>query len=189
MKRLFSVLVAGLAVWLSPLGAQSIPDSLITAATTTTDAAGRPWAYIAFTPENTGVLRGRGLAVYLKNGLPADPGSFVRQGVVSPELEMSLMAVFIERGRQIGEDLVELDAVLYDLYRTRGAERNQIINPLPTPPKPPLTEMLAALLKPPFPPDPPTDTLPFLLSSEAAVVAAPPLPPPLPIDMATMASA
>lgn len=133
-------------MWLSPLGAQSIPDSLITAATTTTDAAGRPWAYIAFTPENTGVLRGRGLAVYLKNGLPADPGSFVRQGVVSPELEMSLMAVFIERGRQIGEDLVELDAVLYDLYRTRGAERNQIINPLPTPPKPPLTEMLAALL-------------------------------------------
>lgn len=146
MKRLFSVLVAGLAGWLSPLGAQSIPDSLITAATTTTDAAGRPWAYIAFTPENTGVLRGRALAVYLKNGLPADPGSFVRQGVVSPELEMSLMAVFIERGRQIGEDLVELDAVLYDLYRTRGAERNQIINPLPTPPKPPLAEMLAALL-------------------------------------------
>ncbi len=145
MKHLFPVL----CLILGPLSAaksQSIPDALFAAATTTTDAAGRPWAYIAFTPENDTVLRGRALAVYLKNGLPADPGAFIRQGIVSPELETSLLAVFIERGRQLGEDLVELDAVLYDLYRTRGTAGNALTTPLPAPAKPALPEMLSSLL-------------------------------------------
>ncbi|MCU0748232.1 MAG: hypothetical protein MUF13_01670 [Akkermansiaceae bacterium] len=146
MKRIPSLLLLLHLVCLGPLGAQAIPDTIFSAATTTTDAAGRPWAYVAFTPENNGVLRGRALAVYLKNGLPADPGTFTRQGVVSPELEASLLSVFIERGAKMGEDLVELDEVLYDIYRTRGESGNQLSSPLPAPPKPPLAEMLSSLL-------------------------------------------
>ena len=145
MKRLLFILGI-LATAITPGGAQSIPDALFTAATTATDTHGRPWAYVAFSPVNDGVLRGRSLAVYVKNGLPEDPGGFTRQGVVSPELEASLLAVFLERGQHLGEDLAELDTVLYDIYRTRGAEKNALVTPLPTPPKPALPEMLSSLL-------------------------------------------
>lgn len=128
------------------LHAQAIPDSIFTAATTTTDSTGRSWAYLAISPENATVLRGRVLAVYLKNGLPADPGTFTEMGKVSPELESSLISVFLERGRQLGENMAALDSVLYDLYRTRGAEKNTIGSSLPTPPKPALADMLSSLL-------------------------------------------
>ena len=126
--------------------AQGIPDSLLTAGTTTTDASGRHWGYVAFTPENPSVLRGRALAIFQKNGLPADPGTFTAQGQVQPEMEVSLLEVFLKRGGQLGEKLTELDTVLYDLYRTRGLDRNALKEPLPTPPKPPLAEMLSSLL-------------------------------------------
>jgi hypothetical protein len=147
MKRLFCLLIGLGFISGSPeLPAQTIPDSLLTAATVTTDAAGRSWAYVAISPENTTVLRGRSLAVYLKNGLPADPGTFTAMGRISAELEASLMGVFLERGRQLGENLAELDAVLYDLYRTRGATKNTLSSNLPTPPKPALADMLSSLL-------------------------------------------
>jgi hypothetical protein len=146
MKRFFYYILLLNSLGLGPLAAQAIPNTVFSAATTTTDSTGRPWAYVAFTPENNGVLRGRALAVYLKNGLPADPGTFTRQGVVSPELEASLLSVFLERGAKLGENLVELDEVLYDLYRTRGESGNKLSSPLPTPPKPPLAEMLSSLL-------------------------------------------
>lgn len=65
--------------------------------------------------------------------------------MVSPELETSLMAVFIERGRQIGEDLVELDAVF--TTSTARAERSGTRSLIRCPRRPPpLAEMLAALL-------------------------------------------
>lgn len=146
MKRLFLLLI-GLGVsGLHGLTAQTVPDSLFSAATTTTDAVGRSWAYVAISPENSAVLRGRALAVYLKNGLPADPGTFTAMGQVSAELESSVLGVFLERGRHLGENLVELDAVLYDLYRTRGSTKNTLASPLPTPPKPALADMLSSLL-------------------------------------------
>lgn len=141
LLRLFFAILMGCR-----LHAQAIPDSMITAATTTTDSAGRSWAYVAISPENSTVLRGRVLAVYLKNGLPADPGIFTEMGKVSPELESSLVGVFLERGRQLGENMIELDSVLYDLYRTRGVEKNTLASPLPTPPKPSLADMLSSLL-------------------------------------------
>lgn len=146
MKYLFCFLFAIGLGGATGLHAQVIPDSIFTAATTTTDTVGRSWAYVAISPENTAVLRGRVLAVYLKNGLPSDPGTFKEMGKVAAELESSLVGVFLERGRQLGENMVELDAVLYDLYRTRGVEKNTLESPLPAPPKPALADMLSSLL-------------------------------------------
>ncbi len=138
-------LLAGL-LWPGSGVAQTIPDALFTAGTTTTDATGRHWVYLAFTPENPTVLRGRALAIYQKNGLPADPGSFNPQGQVQPELEVAPLGVFLARGAQLGENMNELGDVLYDIFRTRGLDRNALPNPLPTPPRPPLVEMLSSLL-------------------------------------------
>lgn len=145
MKTLFLSSLLTLALT-TQLTAQAIPGAVFTAGTTTTDAQSRPWAYLAFRPADERVLVGRSLAIYLKNGLPGDPGSFVKMGIVAPELEISVLSVLLERGRQIGEDLAQLDSVLYDLYRTRTGDANSVTDPLPAPPKPPLPEMLSSLL-------------------------------------------
>lgn len=145
MKKLLLALLL-LLVGLCEGLTQAIPDSLLSAATTVIDSSGRSWVYVAFSPENPRVLKGRALSVHLKNGLPADPGTFVRQGVVTSEVEVGVMSVLLSRGQQLGENLAELDRVLYELYRTRGAVKNGLQNPLPSPAKPPLAELLSALL-------------------------------------------
>lgn len=137
--------LACVAVTRATLG-QAIPDALFTSGTTTTDEQNRPWAYLAFRYTDEQVLAGRSLAVYLKNGLPGDPGSFVRQGTVAAEVDVSVLAVLLDRSRKLGENLGELDSVLYEVYRTRTGDKNSISDPLPAPPKPALPEMLSSLL-------------------------------------------
>jgi hypothetical protein len=145
MKLLLLSFFAFTFAW-SGAHAQGIPDALFTSGTTVNDLQNRPWAYLALRPSDERVLSGRALAVFLKNGLPGDPGSFVKIGVVAPEVEVGVLSVLLERGRQLGENLVELDGILYDLYRTRTGDKNRIGNEPPSPPKPPLAEMLSSLL-------------------------------------------
>jgi hypothetical protein len=146
MNSFHPSLIAALCVCVSSLRAQPIPDAVFTAGTTVSDAQNRSWAYLSMRPSDAGVLQGRLMEIHLKNGLPGDPGTFTKMGVVAPELEESVLKVLLERGRQIGENLTELDGILYDLYRTRTGEKNSLKETIPAPPKPPLAEMLSSLL-------------------------------------------
>jgi hypothetical protein len=105
MKKSLITFLASLTLSAPFIAAQAIPDSLFTVGTTATDAQSRPWAFLAFRPADAGVLNGRSLAIYQKNGLPADPGNFTKVGVVAPELETSVLSVLLNRGEQIGENL------------------------------------------------------------------------------------
>lgn len=136
-----------LALAVAPrLMGQPIPDALFTAGTTTTDVKGRPWAYLSFRPTDDRVLLGRSLAVYLKRGLPADPGRFERQGVVAAVQDVAVLAVLLDRGRQIGEDMPALESVLGELYRSRVGERNGLGGAVPASGGVSMADMLSALL-------------------------------------------
>jgi hypothetical protein len=102
-----------------------VPDALFTAGTTAVDATGRPWAYLAFQTTDDRVLRGREFTIHRKRGLAADAGSFERQGVVGPVRDLTALAVLVERGRQLGENLVELDGILRELHRVRLGDAGQ----------------------------------------------------------------
>jgi len=126
--------------------AQPVPDALFTAGTTSLDGNGRPWGYLVFRPTADRVLQGRSLAIYRKRGLPADPGSFERLGSVSAQRDVAVLSVLIERGRQLGENIGELDGVLFDLYRTRVGSLASLSPSANSPPKPSTATLLSGLL-------------------------------------------
>ncbi len=147
MKTFALLAWIGFALAVAPrLMGQPIPDALFTAGATTTDAKGRPWAYLAFRPTDDRVLLGRSLSVHLKRGLPADPGRFERQGVVAAVQDAAVLAVLLDRGRQIGEDMPALESVLGELYRSRVGERNGLGGAAPAAGGVSLADMLSALL-------------------------------------------
>jgi hypothetical protein len=146
MNPFQTIIIAAFCVLMPSLRALPIPDAVFTAGTTVTDDQNRSWAFVSIRPSEAGALKGRLMEIHLKNGLPGDPGTFTKMGVVAPELEESVLNVLLERGRRIGENLTELDGILYDLYRTRTGEKNSLKQSGPAPPKPPLAEMLSSLL-------------------------------------------
>ncbi len=147
MKTLLFLALFSLAWRVMPGAmAQPIPDALFTAGTTTLDAQGRPWAYLVFRPTDDRVLLGRSLAIYLKRGLPEDPGRFERQGAVAAVREVAVLSVLLERGRQVGEDIVALGGVLSELYQSRAGDRNGLGGVAPAPAPASLAELLSSLL-------------------------------------------
>lgn len=83
------------------------PDffSVTGAASVAADAQGRHWAYVTWTSTQPASLSGKSFAVYAKAGLPSTPGSFVKQGVVTPIVNATLFAPLLQRAQALGDNL------------------------------------------------------------------------------------
>ena len=83
------------------------PDffSVTGAATIAADAQGRHWAYVTWLSTQPANLSGKSFAVYAKAGTPATPGSFVKQGVVTPIVSATIFAPLLQRAQSLGDNL------------------------------------------------------------------------------------
>src|SRR5450432_329811 len=84
--------------------AQQSPLLIRSAATTTLDPAGRPWAYVVLNENTPGLLTGRTLAVYQKNGLPDSAATFTFRGLISPATDPTACGVMVSRAQSIGDN-------------------------------------------------------------------------------------
>lgn len=94
--------------------AQLPVESLITAATTgPAHGDGRAWVYVAWSPGNPEVLRGRTLGLYSKPGAPAANASFVLVAAVTEAPRSAgAIAPLLARGVELGDGLADLAATL-----------------------------------------------------------------------------
>lgn len=76
---------------------------------TSTQIAGRPWAYVLWQPSEAGFIEGQRFAVYRKTGAPAAPGAYVLQGQVGPRMTTVAINQALSLGESLGDDLEDLE--------------------------------------------------------------------------------
>ncbi|GDY21206.1 hypothetical protein LBMAG56_25520 [Verrucomicrobiota bacterium] len=151
MKNLLHLfcLAVGVALLTTDLRAAEpppLPPFIASAATTRLDAGGRPWAYVTLGESRPGLVTAHPLAVYVKSGLPAGPGTFAFRGLVLRTTDPTAIAVLLNRAASLGDNLADLDSALVTLHTLLITNANSSTVGLPTPPVLPLNQRLAALL-------------------------------------------
>jgi len=96
---------------------EPVPPMVATVATTTLDAAGRPWAYLVFDPNRPGLLDGRTFGVYVKPGTPDAAAAFTFRGVVGATTDPSAINVMLSRAASLGDNIGALEAQVIGLHR------------------------------------------------------------------------
>lgn len=120
MKRLLLIL-ALLAAGRAP--GQSVPQGLLTAATTTT-SGGRQWLYVRWTGTDGSLPFGTPFAVWLKNGAAAATVPLTEQGVSLPAVEAAIASTHLSRAASLGTDMAALTTdvtAIYDSVRAAHA--------------------------------------------------------------------
>lgn len=128
------------------VAAQQSPLIIRSAATTTLDPSGRPWAYVVLNENTSGLLVGRSLAVYQKNGLPDSAANFTFRGLISPANDPTAVSVMLNRAQSVGDNLVALDAQLTAVHLLLINDIDSITPPTTSPPALALNRRLSALL-------------------------------------------
>ncbi|MBL9134488.1 MAG: hypothetical protein JNK85_01405 [Verrucomicrobiales bacterium] len=109
------VLIGLLGVGRHPVAVAQLPlESWLAAATTTrADRDGQAWIVVAWSAARPDVLKGRVLALYTQPGGMADPGSWMRAGLVNVgELTRTTVAQAVARGTALGDDPVALASAI-----------------------------------------------------------------------------
>ncbi len=97
--------------------------------------------------ENTpGLLAGRSLAVYQKNGLPDSAATFTFRGLIAPATDPTACGVMLNRAQSIGDNPVALDAQLTALHLLLINKIDSSNPPTINPPPLALNRRLSALL-------------------------------------------
>ena len=131
---------------LAPARAQQSPLLIRSAATTTLDTAGRPWAYVVLNENTSGLLTGRTLAVYQKNGLPDSAATFTYRGLIAPTNDPTACGVMLQRAQSIGDNPTALDVQLTALHRLLINDIDSSNPPTIDPPPLALNRRLSAVL-------------------------------------------
>ncbi len=122
LKRILSsafaqgVLVAAVLLTGTRLSAQPIENAVFTLGTTTTDSQHRNWGYVALSPTDPELLKNRQLAIYSKTGDASAPTPFTRQSVIGIQTEPATIQALLTRGATVGDNLVELENRLNNLF-------------------------------------------------------------------------
>lgn len=90
-------------------------DFLYTAGTVTQNAAGEPWAYIAWQSTGAGVPRGP-FSVHAKPGGPDSAAVYSRVAIVEALYDPAVIGSVLSRARNVGEDLDELEETARRLF-------------------------------------------------------------------------
>lgn len=131
---------------IAPVKAQQSPLLIRSAATTTLDSAGRPWAYVVLNENTPGLLNGRTLAVYQKNGLPDSAATFTYRGLIAPTNDPTACGVMLQRAQSIGDNPTALDVQLTALHRLLINDIDSSHPPTIDPPPLALNRRLSAVL-------------------------------------------
>ncbi|MCC5807878.1 MAG: hypothetical protein JJU00_16245 [Opitutales bacterium] len=108
-------LSAILSAFATAAHAQEDIDFLYTAGTVTENAAGEPWAYVAWQSTGTGVPQGP-FSVHAKPGGPDSAAEYLRIAVVEPHYDPVVIRSVLSRARNVGEDLDELEETARRLF-------------------------------------------------------------------------
>ncbi len=93
-----------------------LPDTIFTVGTTTTDAAGRHWAYLLWVGSDNHLVLGRSFAVYAKAGAADSTQPFERRAITSLQTEPPVIRALLNRAVSIGEDLPRLEVRVNNLF-------------------------------------------------------------------------
>lgn len=159
-QHLFALLLAMLALLTGGARSQNttIPGGVFTAATTTIDATGTPWAYLKISSPEPATLNGKSVAVYVKNGGQASTATFTLRGAMMPALDKAVAKVCLDRSKNLGISTTETEAATRMLYRSAQFPNylEQLANPQPggpprpdappQPGEPPAAEQLAMVM-------------------------------------------
>ena len=116
MKFSLKPLCAALTLGLLCLArAQNIPDGIGAAAVTTTDALGRPWAYLRWTAQDPTALQNQRWTIWGRPGTLTDTGNFTYQGMAMASPDPAVIKARLTQAGAIGDDLPHLDEVLGEL--------------------------------------------------------------------------
>ena len=121
MKLTFPLLCIALAITDLAVGAQSpVPNGLLTAATTTTDASGQKWVYLRWQSTDGELPFGTPFAVYMKNGAADSTAPLVSQGIAMAADKTAIASVQLSRSTALGADPAEVAETIntyYDVIR------------------------------------------------------------------------
>ncbi|MEI6537169.1 MAG: hypothetical protein WCN98_17640, partial [Verrucomicrobiaceae bacterium] len=102
-SRIFSLTTLAVVCFLLREAAHAlpVPESTVVTGTSTLDATGRPWLYVAWLT-TTDVPAGRAYAVFTKPGQPDAVGNFTQREIVQPVSDQALLSVFLKRADALG---------------------------------------------------------------------------------------
>jgi len=119
MKSLLATAAATLVIC-SPLchaqEGEVLQKMLFTVGTTVEDSGGSHWSYLVWEGTESALADGRDYAVYRRTGTLGGSGGFVRVGVSSLQTDSRAIDGILKHARGVGQDLVDLDATLDELF-------------------------------------------------------------------------
>jgi hypothetical protein len=107
------------AAWLTPWATNAqigLDQLVIMAGTTTVDAQGRDWAYLAWQATDPASTRGRRFAIYAKAGDANAAASYARQAIVGLQTDPLVIEPLLQRSIHLGQDLGYLNETINSLF-------------------------------------------------------------------------
>ncbi|MGB0371617.1 MAG: hypothetical protein ACPGN3_09710 [Opitutales bacterium] len=98
------------------LGFAQINDALFTVGTTTRGQDSRDWAYILWQSEDLDLLSGGNVAIYRKDGDATSINPYSFEGLTSLQTNTTAIRALLQKGAQIGDDLLVLDERITDMF-------------------------------------------------------------------------
>jgi hypothetical protein len=114
---IFLLLAATVFLTTQPAAAQAGISKSLTVAGTTAKVGGDTYSWIALQPTDPALLSGKQIAIYRKSGNAASANPYSRVAVIQPEGDVHTIGSLMARAGSLGEDLVELRAVLSELLQ------------------------------------------------------------------------
>lgn len=129
MKKKMNGLLCGLAVLLSAglsfaqdPGMGDMVFSAGTVASVSSGSSTQQWAWVQWMATDSGLIKNQPVDVYMKIGDTLSTNLFTLKGRAAQVTDPRTIALLLERGEMLGEDLINLESALCSLYA--GAEPN-----------------------------------------------------------------